>query len=41
VALIVACAKAMVGKNFLEITRVLDPTSISMLEKIQTPAEGS
>ncbi|MDX2018072.1 MAG: type VI secretion system protein TssA [Planctomycetota bacterium] len=41
VALIVACAKAMVGKNFLEITRVLDPTSIAMLEKIQLPPEGS
>ena len=37
VALIVACAQQMVGKSFLEISKVLTPDVVSMLVSISTP----
>ena len=37
VALLVACASQMVGKSFLEISKVLTPDVVSMLVNISTP----
>ncbi len=41
VALIVAAAQQMVGKSFLEISKVLTPEYVSMLVTISTPPEES
>jgi len=41
VPLIVLCAKQMVRKKFLDITKVLTPDAISVLERISTPTSDS
>jgi type VI secretion system protein ImpA len=40
VPLIVLCAKQMVQKKFLDISKILTPDAITVLEKISTPPDG-